>query len=170
MRKLPIISCVYKITNTSTKKIYIGSTKNFYKRKRDHRAKLNRNQHDNLYLQRSWNKYGAKTFQFDIIEKTNDLLTTEQHYLDTLKPEYNIGAHASGGDNLTNHPRRKEIIQQMRNATINRFKNMSPEERESIREKFRGKKTAARQLGVCPATICHRIKSPNPKFCHYEYI
>lgn len=36
---------------------YVGSSKNLYKRLCDHRAKLNRNAHENSYIQNAWNKY-----------------------------------------------------------------------------------------------------------------
>jgi len=140
MKKKPLISCVYQITNISNKKFYIGSTKDFHKRKRDHRAKLNRKQHDNIHLQRSWNKHGSATFTFKIVEQTVDLLPREQHYIDTLKPQYNIGKHACGGDNLTNHPDREQIIKR-RSATVRqKHLQMSTEERQKLSDNMKGSK------------------------------
>ena len=57
-----------------------------------HRAELRHNNHENPYLQASWNKYGEDKFDYYIIENCdeNHLLEREQNYIDTMKPEYNI--------------------------------------------------------------------------------
>lgn len=86
-------SGIYKITNVTNDQIYIGSTVNFNKRKREHFSSLNENKHCNKYLQRSFNKHGEENFKFEIlevIEDKNKLIEREQHYLDTLKPQFNI--------------------------------------------------------------------------------
>ena len=53
---------------------------------------LRANKHRNTHLQNSWNKYGESNFKFDIVEKCskNDCIIREQHFIDTLKPEYNM--------------------------------------------------------------------------------
>lgn len=61
--------CIYKITCNINKKVYIGQTTNWNKRKREHRNSLNRNQHFNKNLQNSWNKYGEQYFSFEILEE-----------------------------------------------------------------------------------------------------
>ena len=72
--------------------MYVGSTSDFAIRWRDHRANLNKNRHCNNHLQRAWNKYGEDSFEFSEIEFVDlvDLITKEQHYLNLLRPEYNI--------------------------------------------------------------------------------
>ena len=88
---------VYKIENTENGKIYIGSTNNYQKRKRKHKRKLRKFDHYNNHLQRSWNKYGSRNFEFSILEivkEEKDLLDCEQYYLDKLEPEYNIASNA----------------------------------------------------------------------------
>lgn len=60
---------IYKITNLINKKVYVGQTKeSFQKRYWMHCWKLKKGEHDNLYLQRAWNKYGEHNFVFEIIE------------------------------------------------------------------------------------------------------
>ncbi len=77
---------IYKIFNTITKKLYIGSSENIKQRWQKHKALLRYNKHDNYYLQNAWNKYGEDSFEFSIIEECSlsDLLNKEQYYLDTL--------------------------------------------------------------------------------------
>ena len=90
-------SGVYKIQNTVNGKFYIGSTSwDFKKRWRRHKYLLRNNKHDNPHLQYSWNKYGEVNFKFEIIEICNstDCFVREQHYLDTLHPQYNILTNA----------------------------------------------------------------------------
>jgi len=61
-----------------------------------------------------------------------------------------------------------------------KFLSQTPQERYNESRQIRkvsidgeiyyGLSESARQLGVCPATICFRIKSKNPKFINYKYI
>lgn len=93
-------SGVYKIENKINNKIYVGSCKRFTYRRHKHFTELRHNKHHNQHLQRSFDKYGEKSFEFIIIEKvkTSRLLEREQHYIDILNPEYNIQRIA--GSNL----------------------------------------------------------------------
>lgn len=79
------ISGIYKITNTVNGKFYIGSSKNIKRRWLEHKNQLQENRHANDHLQRSWNKYGADCFCFEIIEECEEerLLEREQYYIDT---------------------------------------------------------------------------------------
>ena len=77
---------VYKIVNKINKKIYIGSSINFKKRKRCHISKLKRNIHENPHLQNSVNKYGIENFEINIIEKVEtDILEREQFYINKYR-------------------------------------------------------------------------------------
>lgn len=90
-------SGIYLITCRSTSKRYIGSSKDVWYRWRSHKKDLKRQCHKNRYLQRAWNKYGADAFDCVIIENVPDesqLLLREQHWLDLLKPEYNLAPKA----------------------------------------------------------------------------
>lgn len=91
---------VYQIINTVTQKKYIGSTtQNFRKRCWQHRTELNRKNHKNLHLQRSYDKYGPNVFLFDIIkviDKDEAIREEEQLLLNLYKKEdlYNINTNA----------------------------------------------------------------------------
>lgn len=95
-------SGIYKITNKTNGMFYIGSTKNFRKRYREHNSQLLKGSHINNYLQHSYNKYGKENFYFEVIEVVNDtenLIIVEQRYLDNLnaydnKIGYNVSKQA----------------------------------------------------------------------------
>jgi len=125
-----MISGIYKIKNIVDEKYYIGSSKNINRRWDKHRWRLRSNKHENIILQRAWNKYGEENFIFEIVEEceTYMLLELEQKYLN-LDPQYNIGVTASGGDNLTNHPNKWEIIENIKSSMKHKIENMSNDEK-----------------------------------------
>lgn len=102
--------CIYQIRNLENNKIYIGSTKNFNKRKVRHIRDLKKGSHHCIYLQRAYNKSFLENFVFEILEECLELelFTKEQFWIDRLNPDYNIGA-VGGGDNFTNHPEKDKI-------------------------------------------------------------
>lgn len=142
--KKKIKSGIYKITNSVSKKFYVGSAKDINKRWCRHKLDLKNNKHHNIILQRAWNKYDSSNFIFEIIEECSieKLFEKEQYYIDTLKPIYNISLDACGGDNLTNNPNRIKIIQKMTESIKKRFLNMTEEERKNLSEKCKGEKNS----------------------------
>src|SRR3990172_6151005 len=93
---IPNKSGVYKITNTATGQIYVGSANNLRTRKNYHFHKLQNDRHVNKYLQADFNKYGEDSFEFEIIEfcEKEEHLEREQYYIDELNPTYNIAPTA----------------------------------------------------------------------------
>lgn len=91
-------SGIYKIVNTLTGDFYIGSTNRLNRRKAEHWLKLRKGTHGNPILQRAFLKYGEGCFSFEVLELCEEsvILQTEQGYLDTLKPKYNIALVAGG--------------------------------------------------------------------------
>lgn len=90
-------SGIYKIVNLINNKIYIGSSINLNKRKKEHFRALKGNYHINKHLQSSYNKYGKENFIFEIIEYIKDknkLIEKEQEWFNKLninfKNSYNI--------------------------------------------------------------------------------
>lgn len=87
-------SGVYQIINLLTGKTYIGSTKNFGRRKELHFGMLNAGKHSNSNLQEAYNEFGKDCFEFQILELSSieDLLINEQTYIDKYDKEelYNI--------------------------------------------------------------------------------
>ncbi|WP_419883938.1 GIY-YIG nuclease family protein [Peribacillus sp. B-H-3] len=94
-KEIDTLSGIYKITCTDTGKFYIGSAVNICMRWSTHLHDLRKNQHENTYLQNSFNKYGEEAFKFEIVESIIDkemLVEREQFWFDELKPyDRNIG-------------------------------------------------------------------------------
>lgn len=73
------ISGIYAITNKTSGKKYIGSSKSVhYRWNQSHRPNLRNNIHGNRHLQSSWNKYGEDQFKFEVIEKCNQSVLLER--------------------------------------------------------------------------------------------
>lgn len=102
---------VYQITSSVTGDRYVGSSVDILQRWCEHRSDLSKNCHANAHLQSSFNKYGADTFLFGVIclSPRNELLKTEQFYLDNHKPEYNIckQAYSTRGYKHTEETKKK---------------------------------------------------------------
>ena len=108
---------IYAIVNKINNKKYVGSAINFKTRWGQHRSELNKNKHDNSYLQNSWNKYGEYTFEFwvlETVENKKNLIDREQIWIDYYKSNkrengYNlrIKAESNVGIKLTEEIKKK---------------------------------------------------------------
>lgn len=138
-----IISGIYKIqSKIKPDRIYIGSTKDIYKRWEYHLRSLKRNKHHSQKLQRHYNKYGKSDLIFSIIIgcDKNDLINTEQYFIDSYKPYFNSSLKASnnGGFKLTEEARKKisEAFKGEKNP--NYGKHFSEEHRKKLSEAKKG--------------------------------
>lgn len=98
-------SGIYLILCTSNMKGYIGSSCNLHSRLNNHILTFINKTHKNKYLQRAWNKYGEKGFEFFIVEycNRNDLQEREQFYINLYNTNYKFN-----GYNLSCVKRRNE--------------------------------------------------------------
>lgn len=104
--------CIYVITCTANGKQYVGSTKDLNSRKTSHLSTLRNNRHVNVILQRTYDKYGEDSLVIEVLEELSsveNLFPRERWWINKLNPAMNIGS-VGGGDNLTNHPNREDII------------------------------------------------------------
>lgn len=152
---------IYGIRNLANGKVYVGKTgMNFGDRWDSHRSLLNNGKHDNPHLQRAWNKYKQKNFEFIILEdcSVDELSDREKYYIKLYKDMglaynihdggdegYNLGKHLSeetkrkiGEKNRINGLGRKvsdKTKEKMRKAhTGKKYAPMSKEGRENIRQ------------------------------------
>lgn len=125
---------IYKIINLDTNKYYLGSTKEIKKRTLRHFNELRKNKHHCIHLQRAFNKYGEDNFKLEIILECENYKDKEQELLDSISFSelYNVSKSASGGDLISNHPNKvniiKKAIENLRKAPKQepRFKSDNP--------------------------------------------
>ena len=85
------------MTSSVNGKRYIGSAVNIKARVfQGHVLELKKKIHPNSHLQNHVNKHGIKVLSFSILEfcPKEKLIEREQHYIDTLNPEFNISPTA----------------------------------------------------------------------------
>lgn len=124
--------CIYKIRNKINEKVYIGLTKNYVNRIKNHRRAMNfsRNKFHPLY--KSIKKHGLNNFEFSIIESNltkeqaieKEIYYIKEYYSQNLEFGYNL----RGGGELPYHT--DESIKRAQNsAYINpgkgKFKGVS---------------------------------------------
>jgi hypothetical protein len=126
---------IYKITNTSNGKLYIGkdesSRESYYGSGR--------------LIRRAIQKYGKECFEKEIIEEVSNrelLQDREKHwiaYYNSTDREigYNISKGGDGGDTISNHPNRAEIVKKMSEA--NKGRVFTEEHRRKLRENHNSK-------------------------------
>lgn len=150
------IYCFYCKEN---KKLYIGSSICLKHRIAQHKCMLRGNYHNNIYLQRAWNKYGEDSFKIFIVENCAEIDTTRREKLfiknlntlipngfniseDTVAPMLGrkhspeslakISIASSGESNgMFGRPRTEEEKAKMRAATL---KSMTPERKAQLSE------------------------------------
>lgn len=87
------ISGIYKIQSIiKPERVYIGSAVWIAHRWDQHLSDLRKNKRKNSKLQNHFNKYGEADLQFSILLGCDkeDLLKTEQYFIDSYKPWFNI--------------------------------------------------------------------------------
>ena len=107
--------CVYLVTCLFNGGFYVGSTKNFAKRKAIHVSTLRSKKHHNKHMQAAWNKYGDHRFVFHLLEAVPDvagLIEREQWWMDAMKATsfgYNVmpNARSSAGRKMSDEARAK---------------------------------------------------------------
>lgn len=143
---------IYKATNTSNSKCYIGKTKSNLEFRKEQHFKDSFVKKSKLIFHCAIRKYGIESFVWEILEECDDKILNEReiYYIDYYKsncgkfPEtgYNMTNGGDGGYILEHHPNKKEIYAKMAksNSGENNFLNkMSYEDRENwLNENRRG--------------------------------
>lgn len=106
---------IYGIQNTVTGEWYVGQSQNVGKRFGTHMRNLTAGKHENEHLQRSFNKYGAESFSFGLLEKcaVSDLDECEKKWIaekDSKKHGYNM---TYGGGGIRGYFFSEEVKQKM---------------------------------------------------------
>jgi group I intron endonuclease len=139
-------SGIYNIICLVTLKHYIGSAVCFRKRWNAHKHLLNKHKHNNLHLQRAWNKYGANAFEFVVIEYVDDklqLTKIEQMYIDAEWGKNTLYNFSPTAGNTFGVKLSKETRAKISTALTKRIhKKRSEETRRNMSEAQKGKKAS----------------------------
>ena len=134
------ISGIYIILNKENGKFYIGSSVNIKNRWALHKRQLSSNTHVNNYLQKAWNKYGQKSFLFEIVEicPKEECINRENYWLSyhqTYIPEigYNIISQANS---FLGYKHTEETKQKLKKIAQQKWANMTEEENMEERKKL----------------------------------
>jgi group I intron endonuclease len=134
-------SGIYKITNTTNNKVYIGSSVNISNREYKHFWMLNKGIHDNEYLQKSYNKYGKDVFIFEIVEycEPNKLIEKENifitsHESNNLNKGYNLALVNDFRRNTYNDEVKVKLSKHNlnKNGNINKYSLSNIETKETL--------------------------------------
>lgn len=138
-------SGIYSITCSGSGKVYIGSAECISLRWRSHYRNLLKGSHHNSHLQRSWNKYGADVFRFDVIERVSvdELISREQHHIDSLPDELLLNLSPTAGS-IRGFKQSAETCELMRAQRLGIAKH-SEETKAKLSARFSG--IARRQPG-----------------------
>lgn len=143
---------IYSITNVVTGDMYIGQTiQDFEKRWKSHIRALNRGDHDNEYLQRSWNKYGEDAFKFKAIHYCDelDILNDLEKYYIKKYDTYNNGFNMTeGGDYFLN-----EIPEEIRKKRLENLKKVTRERSDYTEHQIAKVKEMLSELENNPISI-----------------
>ncbi len=142
-----IESGIYRLQNTVSGKVYIGSAANTNRRRSQHYFDLRHGKHANSHLQKSWNKHGEDAFEFKVLIRCAKeyLIRLEQEaiddYRDTLGWEmmYNNATRAGSQLGMKHSP---ESIAKM--SASSKGKKASPETRVKLSAMRRGRKLSSR--------------------------
>ncbi len=125
---------VYRFKSRTSGWFYVGSSKNVHKRKSQHLNRLRAGTHSNIIFQRVYNKYGEDDFSysFKLCDSKESALALKQRLLDlhvSNGRKINIGRKATGGNNLTDNPKRDDIIKRIKSSLDETIWSLSAEER-----------------------------------------
>jgi group I intron endonuclease len=177
---------IYQIVSkTHPERIYIGSTIDYFNRKRRHLQQLNKGTHHSPALQNHVNKYGIDDFEFSIIEtfdfiSKEHLISREQFYLDTYHPYLNVKkiADSSIGLKRSDETKRKigdaskghtmpEHVKQLL-VSINTGRTQSQEARDKISKGNKGKPRPWQSEYNKGNTYGHKNKGKKSQFHRQE--
>ena len=133
------ISGVYLITCQLTGKVYVGSSVNIHERWKAHKRMLKGNRHNNIYLQRAWNKYKEEEFSFEILEKTNYLEERENYWInafDAVLTGFNLSLSAyrqnQQGKNNGMYGKKHSVSAKLKMSACHKGKTLSTEHKQNI--------------------------------------
>ena len=125
------MSIIYKTTNTKNGKIYIGKSKT------DNPLYLG----SGVILNQAIKKYGKQYFLREVLEECDSSIVDqrEMYWISLLNSTdrnvgYNITIGGTGGDTVSNHPEKKNIVEK-RNKSVKAWHDSLSESEKAVRAK-----------------------------------
>ena len=139
---------VYAIRNILNNKVYIGSSAvSLPRRILQHKRALRRGDHKNNHLQSAWNKYGEKSFRFEILVVCckEECLTNEQKFITKYKSFNRLFGYnrRPTAENQLGLKHKEETKSKLSDISKSYWKNLSKEEMEKARKVRKGRKLSA---------------------------
>lgn len=109
---------IYEIVNNINTKKYIGQSKNASVRFKHHLYKLKQGKHHSKYFQNFYNKYKEQVIftlniLYENLEQADANLLEEKLINENYEDLFNMSKKACGGDLISYHPNRNNIIKRM---------------------------------------------------------
>lgn len=188
--KNEIICGIYCIENLVNGKKYVGQSIDIYYRWKEHIDALNKGEHYNVHLQRSWNLYGQENFKFSIVEKCSveELNQKEMFYVDKFDAYHNGYNQTRGGDGSVGYRHEKAVIEKMCQIQQQRFKDIKNREvlrdahefeskpiyqidfNGNIVQEWQSVNWAAKALNLQVVAICNALKHRQRKKTYAGYV
>lgn len=151
---------IYQILNKVNGKFYIGSALDIKQRWRQHKHYLRLGNHQNIYLQRAWNKYWETSFEFLILEicSKEELITKEQAWLNwtqsfNLAIGYNLNPTAGSSLGIKHSDEAKQKMSAAK-------KKMTEETKLKMSLAHKGKKRTEEHKANIQAAMKGKIRLP----------
>lgn len=159
---------IYKIVDIQTGDAYVGKTvKKAKERYKEHLRLLSLNKHHNIRLQRIYNK-NPERLRLHILEEgilCETTLNERECYWITVEGSLNIANGGEGGDTISKHPNRVDIVKKLQRPGLKGSDNpcyiqLTQEQKTTIVEtwnmlEIKGLKFLAESTGI-PLYLCRR--------------
>lgn len=131
---------IYKVRNSINGKCYIGKTvKTLEARKKQHYSKFLSGKYESSLFYRSVQKYGWDAFEWEVVDTPSfDILNEREKYYIKLYGDLNIACGGDGGDTISSHPNRDNIIKKFKSRVVRTgesspsYKHISDEDEQNI--------------------------------------
>jgi group I intron endonuclease len=144
-------SGIYKIQSIiKPNKVYIGSAVDINLRKWQHFNDLKKNKHGNGKLQNHYNKYGKDDLQFYFLLGCDkeDLIKTEQYFIDSYNPFFNICKKAGSSLGLKRSEETRKKIGDFWRGKTSQFKGKMHTEEAKLKNSLAHKNKPSPRKGV----------------------
>lgn len=143
------ITGIYKITNQTNDKVYVGKSVDVLTRWKQHQDSLMKQQHFNQHLQNSWNNHGEESFKFEVLEKCE---REQLKYREIFWMKYYKSLNAKYGYNIVDEEKSKKYTYESNLVKgVNRVYQLDKD--DNVISIFDSIHSAAKVLGISSKTM-----------------